>query len=453
MDPSETELNAMSTLADVGNWAGTTGPLEESLLALLGRPTKLRDVAFIARTTWDRVVSGLTMEVTAATDTVPAITRPLNPTEESRIEIFRRACLLRLGIQPDHPGASGLPTMSVVPAGPGMAPGGGRGAGSPMSITPTRKLKLSSVVDPTLDAEIIHMEATELEQVYNDYRTKFGALPSQDVDPTNDQLSGLRQLIMSKALPYVDLSIWGPFGLRTLRKQVFTSYILNASTGEWSKKEAPGPPDVVAWEKSFRTYRVAMLLLQAIDSERIDSYIDHIKELHNRFGSECWGLIYRADVRMRSEHMERVKRELDTAPQYGYSSAAPWSAVFFASTKDAEFWSKEVIIPGTLLLAKGSTGPSKPNAATSDSSDGPATSKKPRTGRGKKRKYKGDDSVFDEKEKVYTHNRKKIEICKKYNMGKCGDGRPQGKCPNNRSHQCNKCMGPHPATKCTGGKR
>ena len=239
-----------------------------------------------------------------------------------------------------------------------------------MSTTPTRKLKLSSVVDPTLDAEIIHMEATELEQVYNDYRAKFGALPSQDVDPTNDQLSGLRQLIMSKALPYVDLSIWGPFGLRTLRKQVFTSYILNASTGEWSKKEAPGPPDVVAWEKSFRTYRVAMLLLQAIDSERIDSYIDHIKELHNRFGSECWGLIYRADVRMRSEHMERVKRELDTAPQYGYSPAAPWSAVFFASTKDAEFWSKEVIIPGTLLLAKGSTGPRKPSAATSDSSDG-----------------------------------------------------------------------------------
>ena len=90
MDPSETELNAMSTLADVGNWAGTTGPLEESLLALLGRPTKLRDVAFIARTTWDRVVSGLTMEVTAATDTAPAITRPLNPTEQSRIEIFRR---------------------------------------------------------------------------------------------------------------------------------------------------------------------------------------------------------------------------------------------------------------------------------------------------------------------------------------------------------------------------
>lgn len=250
----------------------------------------------------------------------------------------------------------------------------------------------------------------------------------------------------------MDLSIWGPYGLRTLRKNVFTSFILNASTGEWSKKEAPGPPDVIAWEKAFRTYRVAMLLLQAIDSERIDAYIDHIKELHNRFGSECWGLIYRADVRMRSEHMERVKRDLDASPQYGYSSAAPWSAVFFAATKETEFWSKEVIIPGTLLLARGSPGHRSMREPASESSDGPTPGAKKKS-RGKKRKFRGDESIFDSTEKIYTHNRKNVEICKKYNAGKCGDGRPQGKCPNKRSHQCNKCMGPHPATKCTGGKR
>ena len=38
-----------------------------------------------------------------------------------------------------------------------------------------------------------------------------------------------------------------------------------------------------------------MLLLQAIDPERIEAYMEHIKELHNRFGTECWGLIYKAD--------------------------------------------------------------------------------------------------------------------------------------------------------------
>ena len=36
---------------------------------------------------------------------------------------------------------------------------------------------------------------------------------------------------------------------------------------------------------------------------------------------------------MRSEQMERVKRDLEAAPQHGYSSANPWSAVFFAATK------------------------------------------------------------------------------------------------------------------------
>ena len=102
---------------------------------------------------------------------------------------------------------SGRPSlhMSVVPSGPGV---GAATSGSPTSSTPTRKLKLSSVVDPTLDAEIQHMDAKELERLYTDYRTKYGAHPSQDVDPTADQLSGLQQLIKASALPYADLSVW-----------------------------------------------------------------------------------------------------------------------------------------------------------------------------------------------------------------------------------------------------
>ena len=62
--------------------------------------------------------------------------------------------------------------------------------------------------------------------------------------------------------------------------------------------------------------------------------------------------------------MERVKRDLEAAPQHGYSSANPWSAVFFAATKDMEFWSKEVVIPGTLLLARGNKPGSPGKGAT-----------------------------------------------------------------------------------------
>ena len=168
MDPTDDELNSMGTLGEVAAWAGTNGELDAALMEALGKPTKLRDIAFINRTVWDRTVGGLTIVAQAATDTNPEVQRGLTPTEESRVEIFRRVCLLRLGIQPDQPGASGLPALPVVPAGPGKA---SPGEGTAPAGSPTRKLKLSSVVDPTLDAEISHMDATEVEVLYAEYRT------------------------------------------------------------------------------------------------------------------------------------------------------------------------------------------------------------------------------------------------------------------------------------------
>ena len=298
MDPTEAELNSMSNLLDVANWSGTNGEVHDALIAGLGTPSKLRDIAFISRQSWDRVVNALQLVAVAATDSDPAVLRSLNPTEESRVEIFRRVCLKRLGVTPDAPGATGLPTaLAVVPAGPTTAANPTAALGQ----SPTRKLKLSSVVDPTLDAEITQIESGEISRLYQEYSAKYGACPAPEVDPTGDQLSALLQLIRAQAIPYVDLSIWGPFGLRSLRKQVFTSYILNAATGEWSKKEAPGPPNIMAWERGFRTFKCAMLLLQAADSERLDSYMDFVKDLNNQFSHDCWGIIYKAEVRMRSE--------------------------------------------------------------------------------------------------------------------------------------------------------
>ena len=205
MDPTQDELNGLSTLADVAAWAGTDGEVDEELMKALGKPTKLRDIAFINRAVWDRTVGALDLVDQPATDTTPATRRGLTPTEESRVEIFRRVCLLRLGIQPDQPGASGLPALSVVPSGPGRAT---PPTTAMQTASPTRKLKLSSVVDPTLDAEISHIEAAELENLYADYRAKYGAHPSQDVDPTADQLSGLQQLLKARALPLHMGSVW-----------------------------------------------------------------------------------------------------------------------------------------------------------------------------------------------------------------------------------------------------
>ena len=52
--------------------------------------------------------------------------------------------------------------------------------------------------------------------------------------------------------------------------------------------------------------------------------------------------------------------------------------------------------------------------------------------------------------KQYTHNRRGVEICLRWNEGKCGVDKPQSKCSAKppRSHQCSKCLGPHQARSC-----
>ena len=292
--------------------------------------------------------------------------------------------------------------------------------------------------------------------MYTRYKTKFGDHPSPDVEPTADQLSGLAQLLKSGSLPYTDFSVFGPHGLRSLRRSVFTSYMLNSATGEWSKKEQPGPDSLQAWEKAFRTFKVSMLLLEAADSERLEGYMEFIKDQHSQFGPEGWGIIYRADVRMRSEFQERIRRKLEESPSFGYTRASPWSAIYASTIRESEFWTREVTTPATLLLARNKSLPGgkededngvPARYARQGGTPAPASKKN-------KRKYTGEDnSVWDASLGAYSHNRKGIQVCQKFNKGSCGNGKPQSRCTNNRSHQCNLCLGPHQADKCPGDKK
>ena len=93
-----------------------------------------------------------------------------------------------------------------------------------------------------------------------------------------------------------------------------------------------------------------MLLLEAAHPERLDGYSDHVKNLHNQFGPETWGILYRADTRMRSEFFERIRRALTENPSHGFTEASAWSAIFAQSVFKTEFWSREVTTPATLLL-------------------------------------------------------------------------------------------------------
>ncbi len=434
MDPTEVALQTIDGLEAAANWAGVEQALREALVRIMGGLQRVREVPLIPRPTWDTCVGRLRMGDGAAA-------RELTPVEAARVESFRRVCFLRVGRPTDSPGdaAAGGP---AVPGAPFPPAGGGPGAGG--GVAGARKLKLSAILDPTLDADIQGLSTDEVTRCYNTYKTRYGDFPSPEADVSADQLGALHQVLQSGSVPFADFSVFGPFGTRRLRKQTFTGYHLNVATGEWSKRELPGPGVFHSWYQTWKCYRTGLLLLEAAQAEHLDAYSEYIRGQVTQFGEDAWWLIYRADHRMRSEHLERVRRNLRATPAHGYTELTPWSACYCAAVKDADFWQRELATPATLWLAR-----NKRESGEGQQVVNPDKKRKTRANRrttGEDKSVKGEDGIF-------TLNRKGLEICTSYNVGKCGTPAAQGRCRHQRSHQCNKCLGPHMATKCQKGDR
>eukprot|EP00434_Breviolum_minutum_P038994 symbB.v1.2.034605.t1/scaffold4499.1/size38882/7 len=306
----------------------------------------------------------------------------LTPIDLARLEIFRRVCFRRVGATPDSPGM-----VAAAPAAVAQPPAPIAGTGT------SRKPKMSAIVDQTLNAEVQPLEHAEVTNMYQSYQAKYGAAPSPESEPTADQLAAVRQLVSSGSSPYIDMAVYGPQGLRRLRKLTFASYSLN-SVGEWARKEMPGPPDWESWSEVYRCIRTTFLLLETIAPERLDGYSEFIRSLHARFGHTCWDIIYLGDVHMRSEHFERIRRKLEQNPNHGYTTANPWNAVYAQAILEDSFWSKEVITPATLRLARGSAPARKKRQKVKDSED--------------QSKHNGT---------LWTHNKRGAEICEKWNQG------------------------------------
>ena len=106
--------------------------------------------------------------------------------------------------------------------------------------------------------------------------------------------------------------------------------------GSWQKRELPGPPSHDHWWAAFRVFRVALLLLKAVPPELLDNYVDMVKRFSKTYGSSAWFIICQAEVRMRSEHFERLRRIaerthdlLTSAGQVSeFDPKAPWAMVF-----------------------------------------------------------------------------------------------------------------------------
>ena len=174
IDPPPDELAQIATVAKALAWAGGDADLERWLgTSLGGAPTMLRHVVLVDRASWDYAVEHLGNDVGA---------HP-GPLASAKLESFRRVARLRCGLCPgDHPEAQRQ--REALRAAPGAPPaaalaGGGasQGAAPPGPSPSARRIKLSAVLDPTLDAEVIPICSDALKDMHNKYKISRGAEP------------------------------------------------------------------------------------------------------------------------------------------------------------------------------------------------------------------------------------------------------------------------------------
>ena len=467
MDPTEVELTTINTLDDARTWTATDTAVGDALLLALGRPTLLREVVLIPKASWDRVVTALQVPDGQGAGG----TRLLSPAEEARVISLRRCARLRCGLpasddpvvaqapQQAPPGAQGPPAQLALL---GAQPQVGAAAGG------TRTVKMSSIIDQAMDAPIAPLDGPTVRRMYSDYETRQGAEPGPDVEPSSDQLSALHQLLGADAVPYADFAVWGPHGIRMLKKLAFSALVLGHD-GNFTRVELKGPGSFDVWWQCWRVYRTAMLLLEACPVEHLDNYAEHIRKASLRYGQSCWFIVYQADVRMRSEHLERIRRRqerehLAIIAQNGastYATAKPWQEAYRQSIEERQFWDDELREPATLYLNSvksrpevAADGTAHPEIAEPGLPSGPtgslrdAPSKRPRDE--KDSKASGADRGKPPQQVHYKTSEGK-DICKSFNLGSCsrkGAKRSGQASKCTRAHACFICLKTHPAVKC-----
>ena len=432
IDLTADQLERADSLDKAAKEIGIASQVYAAVDNAIGGATSFRDIALIPRASWDRAIAAARVGE-----------NPLPVVSVARLEVLWRTARIKVGLTPGE----------APPSPPAVEPYTGATPGTASADT-SRKLKLSSLIDRTLDADLVPLPGVTVRQMFTDYEAVRGGEPDEDIEPTAAQLSGLKQLLESDAPPYVDFSIFGPHGRRMLEKLIYIAFVL-LPDGNWQRQELPGPPNIDVWWAAWRVFRTTMLLLKQADTEPLDNYGEFIRRLALSY-PEAWFLVYTGDVRMRAERFERIRRAVETkdakdkaaGQPSSYDPRRPWNAVFREAVKDKDFWDETVRYPAMLYLAHvrsvaqsvddGTVQPNLGNGGTRPRQVGTEVSEPP----AKRARQQSSAPPQDLSEKVngkYVKNRKGKALCPDYQTGTCGHSNP---CPNG-VHQCNVCLQTH----------
>jgi len=362
MDPSAAEVAGLVAGADplqaLFDFVGIGDALKDAVYAQTGAIEKVRELVFIDGADWDdAMANAVLVEVAAkaATDEDEAVnekTRGLRAREKGQIRMLRRYARLLLGL----PGEQG-----ALHAGSDTNFDKDKEKEKDKDSKMKRKFRLSRVVDQGDDQEVEALDAEIVRDAVKRFKSSNDGLdPTPEEEATADQLQGIRIKLMHDIVPFADFGILRPFGARLERSLKFAAKIWNPEKQEYLAKELPGPSSHAEWLRSWKVYSYILVALDAVSKTRLERYAAKISDLNRKYGclrGDSWWLVALADQRMRSERMERLRREIEAKAaagvkiEGGFDSDRPWDAVFLAAALDTDFWSSEVTEAALLFVA------------------------------------------------------------------------------------------------------
>ena len=238
-------------------------------------------------------------------------------------------------------------------------------AAPPISGEAPRRYQRSVLIKDVADTgrnsdEVPIVSGDFIDELLATYRRLAGsnANPPEEYEPSPEQISVLYAFKQSKENLYVDFNKFGPNGSRTLKKG-HEAGLLPDANGVLRKTEFYGPPDFPHYEACFHVFATGCSMLELVASVHLDAYLKYIGDQSRWYGPAAWPIIYQADVRMRREHMETIRREQslalnqmiangNTGP-FEFDPKKPWDRCFQLAPGRADFWKKYLERPADMV--------------------------------------------------------------------------------------------------------
>jgi len=362
-------------------------------------------------------------DLVAAFDTVEVNDAPLTSMQRAALVRYIRMLFTMAGYAPPGMG-SAVPEQRPPKGTPSSQPADQQ---CNSSEVPASLVNLGEVVDQKLRAQVSILTFGELSQLRSNFERITGAPPPEEHLPTGEQLSGLRALLSSGRVPFVDFAIWSSLGPRLAKFRKTEASVF--SGGAFVTRTIDGPTSFQDWEASWSLFSVAMISLGAASPGALQAYLAGMRTLLRLFPAR-WGQIMAADLVVRSERWTRLREDFERLAPPGFCSARPWDHVISASAFGKEgpnstWWSTHFVLPATLNVALPSTAgvPSISSGGSKPKRDPPPASSAPRAS---------------------SSPSGPALVCKNWN-NKAGYCKSDGACPDGRHHICIVCGGNHRA--------